>query len=213
MLTHIAHSRMMIDGRRASTLWNDDGMQSYRARSSLVWGWLTVGLGVFMVVSDSIAYGLTGAKVGLWLGACIAMIGAAAFLRPAVVVTADSVVFRNLVYITSAPMARIQDFSMQWSFEMHGDDGMKTGAFAVPASRGARTGVFGAELPGATRSDRTEANPNSIGSQVYAAWQERTNLQGGATDRSSPSMTRRLDVVGLMLVLGSIAALALAFFG
>ena len=188
-------------------------MQSYRARSSVIWGWISVGLGLILAVSDLVASGVTGAKVGLGLGACVAMIGTAAYLRPAVEVTPDSVVFRNMVHTASAPFARIQEISMRWSLEMRGDDGMKAGAFAAPASRRGRTGVFSNETVERAHADEREGNPDSTGSQVYAAWQTWTDAHGGAPDRSTASITRRLDVVGLALVLGSIAAVAVAFFG
>ncbi|PKQ18380.1 MAG: hypothetical protein CVT68_03695 [Actinobacteria bacterium HGW-Actinobacteria-8] len=188
-------------------------MQSYRARSSLIWGCASVGLGLILAVSDLIASGVTGAKVGLGLGAGVAMIGAATYLRPAVDLTPDGVVFRNLVHTATTPFARIQEISMRWSLEILGDDGMKAGAFSVPASRRGRTGVFSNETVELARSDEREGRPDSTGTQVYAAWQAWTDAHGGVPDRTSASITRRLDMVGLGLVFGSIAAVAFAFFG
>ncbi len=188
-------------------------MQTYRARSSLIWGWVSVGLGLILAFSDLIASGAAGAKVGLGLGACVAMIGAATYLRPAVDVTTDGVVFRNIVHTATAPFARIQEVSMRWSLEIHGDDGMKAGAFSVPASRHGRTGVFSNETAERAQRDEREGRQDSTGTQVYAAWQTWTNAHGGAPDRTSASITRALDPVGLALVLGSIAAVVFAFFG
>ncbi|HZJ39537.1 MAG TPA: PH domain-containing protein [Demequina sp.] len=188
-------------------------MHTYRARSSLIWGWVSVGLGLILAVSDLIASGVTGAKVGLGLGACVAMIGAATYLRPAVEVTPDGIVFRNLVHTATAPFARIQEISMRWSLEMLGDDGIKAGAFSVPASRRGRTGVFSNESVDLAQGDEREGRQDSTGSQVYAAWHTWKDAHGGVPDRTSASITRRLDVVGLALVLGSIAAVVFAFFG
>lgn len=188
-------------------------MHTYRARSSLIWGGVSVGLGLILAVSDLIASGVTGAKVGLGLGACVAMIGAATYLRPAVEVTPDGVVFRNVVHTATAPFARIQEISMHWSLEIQGDDGMKSGAFSVPASRRSRTGVFSNESVDLARGDEREGRQDSTGSQVHAAWHTWKDAHGGVPDRTSASITRRLDVVGLALVLGSIAAVVFAFFG
>lgn len=188
-------------------------MHSYRARSSLVWGWLCVGLGLVLVFSDLVASGLAGAKVGLGLGACVAMIGTAVYLRPAVEITSDSVVFRNIVHTATAPFARIQEISMRWSLEILGDDGKKAGAFAAPASRRGGTGVFGMESDDAVHGNDTESNPDSAGSRVYAAWHAWTAAHGTEPDPTTTSITRQLDIVGLALVLGSIAAVVFAFFG
>ena len=187
-------------------------MQTYRARSSHIWGWLSVGLGLVLAVSDLIASGLTGAKVGLVLGACVAMLGTATYLRPAVEVTSESVVFRNMVHAATAPFARIQKISMGWSLEIRGDDGMKAGAFAAPASRRGRTGVFSNEAAERAQADEREGRQDFIGSQVYAAWQTWIAAHGGEADRSTASITRQLDLVGLALVLGSIAAVTVALF-
>lgn len=188
-------------------------MQSYRARSSHIWGWVSVGLGVILAVSDVIASGLTGAKVGLGLGACVAMIGTATYLRPSVEITPDSVVFRNIVHTATAPFARIQEISMRWSLEIRGDDGMKAGAFAVPASRRGRTGVFSNEAAELAQLDEREGRQDPIGGQVFDAWRTWTNAQGDVPDRSGASIIRRLDVVGIAWVLGSIAAVTVALFG
>ncbi|MBC7298073.1 MAG: hypothetical protein H5T82_04190 [Demequina sp.] len=188
-------------------------MQSYRARSSLVWGWLSVGLGLIMGIADVIASGVAGAQVGLGLGAAVAMIGTAAYLRPAVEVTPDSVVFRNMVHTATAPFARIQEISMRWSLEVRGDDGRKAGAFAAPASRRGRTGVFSNESLDLAQGDEREGNPDSTGSHVFEAWQAWTAAHGTETDSATASITRQLDVIGLALVLGSIAAVVFAFFG
>lgn len=188
-------------------------MHSYRARSSLVWGWISVGLGLAMAVLDLVGSGLAGAKVGLGLGACVAMMGAAAYLRPAVVLTPDRVVFRNILHSASAPFSRIEEVSMRWSLEMRGDDGMKAGAFAVPASRRSRTGIFSNEEAERAHLDEQERKPDSVASRVHDAWQAASATQATTPDRSSASIRRRLDPIGLALVLGSATSLWYALFG
>lgn len=102
---------------------------------------------------------------------------------------------------------------MRWSLEILGDDGMKAGAFSVPASRRGRTGVFSNETAELAQADEREGRQDSTGSAVYAAWQAWTEAHGGVPDRTTPSISRRLDAVGLALVLGAIAAVVFAFFG
>lgn len=188
-------------------------MESYRARSSLVWGWISAGLGLTMVTLDLVASGVTEAKVGLGLGACVAMMGAATYLRPAVQLSPDGVVFRNIVHSASAPFSRIEEISMRWSLEMRGDDGRKAGAFAVPASRGGRTGIFSNEEAERAHLDEREGRPDSVASLVHDTWRASSSTERAAPDRSAPSITRRLDPLGLALVLGSVAGLGYALFG
>ncbi len=188
-------------------------MKSYRARSSQIWGWLSVGLGLILAVSGLLSSELTGARIGLGLGACVAMIGIATYFRPAVEISADSVVFRNMVHTATAPFARIEEISMRWSLEIRGDDGVKAGAFAAPASRRGRTGMFSNEASELAQGDEREGQQDSIGSKVFEAWHAWTPAHGVEPDRTETSITRRLDPVGLGLVIGSIAALVLALFG
>ncbi len=186
-------------------------MDVYRARSSLVWGWLWVGLGLIFAGADVVASGLSGANVGIGLGAGVAIVGVSVYLRPAVLIGADGVVFRNILHTASARYARIQEIRMRWSLEMVGDDGRKAGAFAVPASRSARTGVFDNDAPMPVRADDREGQPNAVGSQVYDAWRAWTDAHGGEGDRTTASIRRQPDAVGIALMLVAGAALAFAF--
>ena len=189
-------------------------MTTYRSRNSLVWGWVSVGLGLAMAVSDLAASGLSDAKVGLGLGACVALMGTAAYLRPAVVVTDSGVIFKNIAHTASASFSRLTDISMRWSLEMQGDDGMKSGAFAVPASRGGRTGIFSNEEAERARLDEREGRPDSVASQVHDSWAawRATHSPSPSPDPSTPSITRRPDAAGLALVIGAVASLAYALF-
>ncbi|WP_291378595.1 hypothetical protein [Demequina sp.] len=188
-------------------------MDVYRARGSLVWGWLCVGLGGIFAVSDIVASGLSGARVGVGLGVCVALVGLAVYLRPAVIVTQEGVVFRNILHTASAPFARIREVSMRWSLEILGDDGKKAGAFAAPASRGARTGVFGNDAAERARLDERERLPDSTGSRLYEAWMAWTDAHDAEPDPAGPSINRRPDPGGLALVLGAVAALVFALVG
>ncbi len=188
-------------------------MQSYRARSSLVWGWISVGIGLGMVILDLVASGLSEAKVGLGLGGCVAMMGAAAYLRPAVQLSPDGVIFENILHSASAQFSRIEEISMRWSLEMRGDDGKKAGAFAVPASRTGRTGVFSNEEAERAHLDEQEGKPDSVANHVYAAWRAASAHPAPEPDHSSPSITRRVSPVGVALVLGSVIGLTYALFG
>ncbi len=188
-------------------------MKVLRARSSIVLGWMSVGFGLILAISDIVASGVTDAQVGIGAGTSIGIIGVAAFLRPAVVISPDGVAFRNLLLTVTAPFSRIQEISMRWSLEMLGDDGKKADAFAAPASRGARTGVFNSRPADASRRVGDEGRADSIGTQVYDAWQAWSENHRVEPDRTMASMTRQLDMVGLVLVLGSVAAVVFAFSG
>jgi hypothetical protein len=188
-------------------------MQTYHARSSLIWGWSSVGLGLIFAATDVVGSGLADAQVGVGVGACVALVGTAAYLRPAVLIGDDGVVFRNLLHTVTAPFARIQEITMRWSLEIVGDDGLKAGAFSVPASRRGRTGVFSNAAEELAQGDEREGRPDPTGSQVYSAWHTWTQAHGEAPDRATPSMTRRPDAVGIGLVLGAIAAVSVALFG
>jgi hypothetical protein len=188
-------------------------MQTYRARSSLIWGWLCVGLGLTFAATDVVGSGLADARLGVGIGACVALVGAAAYLRPAVLIGDDGVVFRNVVGTASAPFARIREVSMRWSLEILGDDGKKAGAFAAPASRGGRTGIFGNDAVGYATVDDREGRPDATGSRLYDAWRSWTDAHEGGADTTTASISRGVDAVGLALLVGAVAALAFAFLG
>lgn len=171
-----------------------------------------MGIGLAMALADLAASGFADAKVGLGLGACVAMMGTAAYLRPAVVVSDSGVVFKNIAHTASAPFSRLTDISMRWSLEMRGDDGMKSGAFSVPASRGGRTGIFSNEEAERAHLDEREVRPDSVASHVHDAWSAWRATRSPSPDESTPSITRRLDAVGLALVIGAVASLTYALF-
>lgn len=73
--------------------------------------------------------------------------------------------------------------------------------------------MFSNEASELAQGDEREGQQDSIGGQVWEAWHAWTPAPGVEPDRTEASITRRLDLVGLGLVLGSIAALVLALFG
>ena len=186
-------------------------MQIYRARSSLVWGWLAVGVGTTVAVWHVASAGVSDAHGGLGLGAAMAALGAAAFLRPHVAVSHDRVELHNMTQVATVPFARLETLDTRWTLEARGDDGRKAGAFAAPA-------------PGASQSRRIEKQvareredglPPLVGrpgdaagtasgdaaALVRSAWDAwRAAHPVGADPTPGPSVVRRLDPVGLGLV-------------
>ncbi len=188
-------------------------MDVYRARSSLVWGWLCVALGLIFAVTDVVGSGLAEARLGVGVGAGVALVGIAVYLRPAVLIGDDGVVFRNVVTTASASFARIEEVSMRWSLEIVGDDGRKAAAFAAPASRGAKTGVFGNDTAERVIADDREGRPDATGSRVYDAWQAWTTAHRGQVDTTTVSIRRGVEVEGIGLLVAAVMALAFAFLG
>jgi len=188
-------------------------MDVCRARSSLVWGWLCVGLGLIFAATDIVGSGLADARLGVGVGTCIALVGIAVYLRPAVLIGDDGVVFRNVVGTASAPFSRIREVSMRWSLEVLGDDGRKASAFAAPASRGARTGIFGNDAAEGSMVEDREGRPDTTGSRLYDAWQSWKDSHRGEADTTASSISRGVDVKGIGLLVAAAIALVFAFLG
>ncbi|MCB2411749.1 hypothetical protein LGT39_02660 [Demequina sp. TTPB684] len=185
-------------------------MDVLRARSSVFWGWLCVALGAVFAAVDVVGSGIADARVGVGVGASLALAGVAVYLRPAVLIGEDAVALRNVVVTATVPFARIQEVTMRWSLEILGDDGRKAAAFAAPASRGARTGVFGTDSQGHDITDDAEGRPDPTGSRLYQAWQEWAEAHPGDADQTTPSISRGVDPVGVALLVAAGAGLAFA---
>ncbi|WP_062310828.1 hypothetical protein [Demequina rhizosphaerae] len=192
-------------------------MQTYRARSSALWGWLAIAIGVVVAVVHVANVGFGYAHGGLGLGAALALFGWAAFLRPHVAAGEGRVEFHNVTQVATVPFARLSDLGTRWSLEAVGDDGRTVGAFAAPA-------------PGAAASKRHEraAEGGSIDKAEYAragdvpgtpsgdaaalvhdAWDE-WRAAGGEAGGEGASITRTPDWIGLVAV---VAGTALAIWG
>ncbi|WP_156160805.1 hypothetical protein [Demequina maris] len=182
-------------------------MQIYRARSSVLWGWVAIAIGVVVAVVHMANVGFAHAHGGLGLGAALALFGWAAFLRPHVAAGEDRVELHNVTQVATVPFARLSDLGTRWSLEAVGDDGRTVGAFAAPA-------------PGAAASKRHEraAEAGSIDKAEYAragdvpgtpsgdaaalvhdAW-DAWRAAGGEAGGEGPSITRTPDWIGVAAV-------------
>ena len=182
-------------------------MQVYRTRGSLVSGWLTVVVGLLLGAGGVMAASQGSAQQGIGIGACVAMIGVAAYLRPAVIVSGDAVTFKNVFHTAVVPLARIKDISPRWSLEVHGDDGLTMGSFAAPTTRAARSHE-GSRNRGQEPTPDQEALPSSRpAAMIYDAWQDwkATHPNTSASEARTPSVTKRLDPIGVGLVLVGVA--------
>ena len=198
-------------------------MQTYRARSSLIWGWIAVGTGAAVAVWHVATAGFAYAHGGLGLGAAMAALGAAAFLRPHVAVAEDRIEIHNVTQVATVPFSRLEALDTRWTLEARGDDGRKVGAFAAPA-------------PGASQSRRIEkqvARESSTGlppligrpgdaagtpsgdaaALVRGPWEQwRTAHPAEAGTDHGTSIQRRVDPIGSGLVVVGLAAAVWGLF-
>lgn len=190
-------------------------MQVYRTRGSLVSGWLTVGVGLLLGAGGVMAASHGSAQQGIGFGACVAMIGVAAYLRPAVIVSGAAVTFKNVFHTAVIPLSRIKEISPRWSLEVHGDDGMTMGSFAAPTTRAARSHERSRSRDQEPTPDH-EAQPSSRpAAMIYDAWQDwkATHPDTSTSEAQSPSVTKRLDPIGLGLVLVGVVMGVVGLFG
>ena len=200
-------------------------MQIYRARVSLVWGWLAVGVGAAVGVGHIASAGLAHAHGGLGLGAAMAALGAAAFLRPHVAVTEHGVEMHNITQVAAVPFSRLEALDTRWTLEARGDDGQKAGAFAAPApgasqSRRIERHVAREQADGLPpligRAGDAEGTPSGDAAAMvrnaWEAWRVAHPEHPGAGPGDGPdagsSVTRHIDPIGLGLVVaGALAAI------
>lgn len=190
-------------------------MQVYRTRGSLVSGWLTVGVGLLLGAGGVMAASQGSAQQGIGVGACVAMIGVAAYLRPAVIVSGDAVTFKNVFHTAVVPLSRISEISPRWSLEVHGDDGLTMGSFAAPTTRAARSHE-GSRNRNQEPAPDAEVHPSSRpAAMIYDAWQDwkATHPNTSTSEAQTPSVTKRLDPIGLGLVLVGVAMGVVGIFG
>jgi len=190
-------------------------MQVYRARSSLVWGWLCVGLGVVLGAGGVLSPTQGSTQQGLGFGGCLAMIGIAAYLRPALAVTADAVKVTNVTRNAAMPLSRIADISVGWSLEVHGDDGLTIAAFAAPTTRSARARDRSRADEQQKPSDHGAHSPSRPATMLYDAWHEwiAAHPSSNESGLTSPSATRRWDPIGLGLILGVVVTGVVGLLG
>lgn len=190
-------------------------MQVYRTRGSLVSGWLTVGVGLLLGAGGVMAASHGSAQQGIGLGACVAMIGVAAYLRPAVIVSPDAVTFKNVFHTAVVPLSRIKEISPRWSLEVHGDDGMTMGSFAAPTTRAARSHEGSRNRDQEPTPDQGTHPSSRPAAMIYDAWQEWKATPLGATtpETQTPSVTKRLDPMGLGLMFVGVVMGVVGLFG
>ncbi|MDN4477666.1 hypothetical protein QQX10_07360 [Demequina sp. SYSU T00039] len=194
-------------------------MQTYRARSSQIWGWTAVGTGAVIAVWHVIAAGLGNAQGGLGVGAGMIALGLAAFLRPHVAVTDDRVEIHNITQVATVPFSRLEGLDTRWSLEVRGDDGRKAGAFAAPAPGAAQSRRIEKQVARESESgvpplagragDATGTPSGDASAMIRARWDAwRAAHPSGDPAGEGPSVLRRIDPVGLGLAIGGLAAAA-----
>ena len=173
-------------------------MQTYRSRSSQLWGWISLALGLLMAAVSAFAPGLSRSSVGIGLGIALAASGVAIYLRPSIGIGEEAVELRNVVQTVTIPYARLKRIEAQWTLELVGDDGKKAGAMGAP-----------------TRSTRDRRREKSEGitppavDAVRQAWDAWRRSGGTAASTEGPAFTRRADPVGIACVLVAVAGAVL----
>ncbi|WP_062387470.1 hypothetical protein [Demequina iriomotensis] len=189
-------------------------MQTFRARSSTIWGWGAIALGVLVAVIHVSSVGFSLATGGIGLGAAAALFGYGAFLRPHVAAHEDRVVVHNVTQTATVPYARLADLETRWSLEIVGDDGLKVGAFSAPAP--SATAARHAQRDAARKDDaraeygragdRLGTPSGDAAALVHAASSAWTAAHPGESGGEGPSIVRRPDWIGIAVVAGAIAA-------
>lgn len=153
-------------------------MESYRAHSSVVWGWIAVGIGATIALVHVATVGLTFAHGGLGLGTALIALGFATFIRPHVAVTADSIIIHNVTQTLTMPLSRLAALETRWTLEAIGDDGKRAGAFAAPA-------------PGASQSRRIVIDARRAAAAGLNPTLERASDAEGTASGDAAAMVRR----------------------
>jgi hypothetical protein len=190
-------------------------MQVIRTRGSLIAGWLTVAVGLLFASGGVMAATQGSAQQGIGLGACVALIGVAAYLRPAVAISGDAVTFKNVFHTATVPLSRIAEMSTRWSLEIHGDDGLTMGSFATPTTRAERSHERSRGRVKEPLADQEAHSTSRSAAMIYDAWQEWKAAHADAPKHTGqePSVTKRLDPMGLGLVVVGIAMGAFGLVG
>lgn len=190
-------------------------MQTFRARSSVVWGWIAVGAGAALALLHLATVGFSRGTGGFGLGVAAIAVGTAAFLRPRVETHGDAVVLRNTTHAVSIPFARLGAIETRWSLTLVDDAGRRWGAFAAPAPGAAASmrrpaGEDDASL-GGRPSDRPGTASGDAAAMVHDAWEA---WRAGHPDGESDAAVERTpDLVGVALAVLAIAGGAWGLFG
>lgn len=190
-------------------------MQVFRTRGSLVSGWLTVIVGLLFGAGGVMASSEGSARQGIGLGVCVALIGVAAYLRPAVIVSGDAVTFSNVFHTAIIRLSRIKEISPRWSLEVHGDDGLTMASFAAPTTRAMRSHERSRGRTQEPPPDEGVRLASRAAEMVYDAWHgwKAAHRDTPESDAQGPSVTKRLDPIGIGLVFVGVVAGAVGLFG
>ena len=176
-------------------------MQTYRSRSSQIWGWIAVGLGAAMALASVAVPDLARPSVGLGLGVALAASGVAIYLRPSIGIGADAIELRNVTTTVTVPFERLDSIETRWSLELVGDDGKRAGSMGAP-----------------TRTSRQRHAEKSKGEVpetvevVKGAWDAWRREGGTPSPGDGPAFTKRPDPIGILWVAVAAAGAALGLF-
>ncbi|WP_061963839.1 hypothetical protein [Demequina aurantiaca] len=153
-------------------------MKQFRARSSLIYSTIVMGLCAVIGIMVLIGGGWYEARPALGFLAALAGLAFAAYFRPRVDVFSDHVVVVNVVTISTVPFARLESIRTRWALELVTDDASKTSAFAAPA-------------PGAMKSRRI--TPGETGGHPEAPTLIYTNGPSSSPESASGSAAHMVD--------------------
>lgn len=178
-------------------------MRTYRSRSSIIWGLLSVAVGVGLAASQFLATDRADAHVGPALGLALVGAGVAVFLLPSIRIGADTVEVHNVVQVVTVPFARLEAVEAVWTLELVGDDGRKVGVMASPArSRRERHRSEHTATPGAAAAVQ----------QGWDEWRSRGGKAASArTAGQSAAFTRKPNPAGIACVAISLTAAVVTF--
>lgn len=178
-------------------------MRTYRSRSSIIWGLLTVAVGASLAVTQFVATDRADAGVGPALGLALAGAGVTVFLLPSIRIGADGLEVHNVLQVVTVPFARLEAVESLWTLELAGDDGRKVGVMASPArSRRERHRPEHTTTSGAAAAVQ----------QGWDQWRERGGKPVSPREaKQSPAFTRQPHLAGIACVAISVTAAAVAF--
>lgn len=176
-------------------------MQTYRSRSSQIWGWIAVGLGAAMALASVAVPDVARASVGVGLGVALAASGVAIYLRPSIGIGADAVELRNVMTTVTVPFARLDSIETRWTLELVGDDGKRVGSMGAPTKSSRQR-----------HAEKAKGEVPETVEVVKAAWDAWRRAGGTAAPAQGPAFTRRADPAGIAWVAAATAGAIVGLF-